>query len=408
MNDIGIEKPKKFAEIVKWFSTRNDEQLANRCKAGAPILSSKDYAEISREWKKEEHGPRTLLLHWLLYILDRRKGGEIIWNKKTAERIISIMDANDPVEEAKRLPNERVAGYPLDWYLVVRTIKYLKDYDLDLVDFLSKNINSPPDDELADFVAKVSFLLYLLSYDTKSGNLGNFKKEELSEKLENLKNQTFQLHQNRFERWLRNDRYNVNKRLWCALRDNFAIIGCANQAPEGSGWKDWANLWLEWLKKLPMFRGKEPEKISKLLMPYLEIVADVWNDRFRQNVISSILPTDEGIGARQIRELYETLWSKNYPPEDYYPMQTDIAYEFAPRMCVKCEWYSLREVCPFGSFKERDKMCHKDKNKYCSLLAFTLGWVIECKPDDCVITQDKLWGNNSLVLCKLASPHCQK
>ncbi len=54
---------------------------------------------------------------------------------------------------------------------------------------------------------------------------------------------------------------------------------------------------------------------------------------------------EEEIGAREIWGLYERLWQDNNfnKKEEYFPMQADVGFSFAPMMCSNAD--ANPEIC---------------------------------------------------------------
>jgi len=104
-----------------------------------------------------------------------------------------------------------------------------------------------------------------------------------------------------------------------------------------------------------------------------------------------------------MRQLFQKLWKSSnnaFSSTEYYPMQTDIAFDFARKMCNQENPKVCLKLCPFGKFKERNSLCVKDKNKKCPLLLYTCGYVNNCEPSDCIIIENKeLWDNEKLKIC---------
>ena len=185
------------------------------------------------------------------------------------------------------------------------------------------------------------------------------------------------------------------KRLWCALRDDL----------RGS---DFGEAW-----------GDGFPQDTRVLLPYLEITADLWNERFRKyavapwagDVLKDAPNSDydlDNIGAWEIRGLYRALWDKEgLPKSDYFPMQTDIAFDFAPKMCDNSETNPkvCANWCPFGKFDEGDKLCAGSElqqggaGKKCPLLLYTCGLVRDCRPDECYIRNERLKEKGNLAVC---------
>jgi hypothetical protein len=311
--------------------------------------------------------------------------------------------------------------FPVDKYLAVRTLCVLKSHDLSLVRFLKSVHTNWRQTQLwadpaADFVAKVSFAAYLLSYrnpiDKSRYELVRRLRQDpkqLAQAIDSDRERLSNLVEKgevkaEFDRWRTKERGKnrptegpgamyFGKRLWCALRDDLRESFFEN------AWGD----------------GFPSDKDS--LLPHLEITADLWNERFRKNAVApwakDVLDfgyhNTEKIGAWEVRGLYLKLWQlKEFPKRNYFPMQTDIAFDFAPRMCdasvTKPE--VCTNLCPFGGFRDWRKLCVGNEprkgndGKYCPLLLYTCGHERDCRPDGCFMLTRGLMEDQRPTICR--------
>ena len=451
-----MDKLVEFAKIVQWFDGMVYSQESPAWFPGTTGY----YDRRRRDWTQDEN----ILIHWLCYIVDRQSDVKAIWTRGVdafAGVVDRLRNCGNGTEEIVRLLGTEISphkpkksrtesrgeerqsaeakgpkmwkftcGYnekeevgftprfPVDKYLVVRTLCLLKPYGLSLVGFLknvydkweSRQIRLSENDTAADFVAKVSFAAYLLSYrDPLSKNDYGLVHQlssdpgRLSEKINSYREEFNQIVAGKdvvaeFDRWKGTEKnpgamYSA-KRLWCALRDDLRR-------------SDFNTVW----------GAFHVDKDS--LLPHLEITADLWNDRFRKKAIApwakdvldsgSYNSTD--IGAWEIRGLYKRLWQddpKRFLKDQYFPMQTDIAFDFAPKMCDRSE--TSPEVCtnwcPFGKFNEGNRLCigdtlrQGDAAKKCPLLLYTCGHVCDCKPNGCFIRTERLKEAERVVICE--------
>jgi hypothetical protein len=450
-----MDKLVEFAKIVQWSDGMVYSQESPAWFPGATGY----YDRRRRDWTQDEN----ILIHWLCYIVDRQSDVKAIWTRGVdafAGVVDRLRNCGNGTEEIVRLlgteisphkpkksgtesrdeerqaaeakgpkmwkfncgynENEREVGFtprfPVDKYLVVRTLCLLKPYGLSLVGFLknvhdkweSRQVRLSENDTAADFVAKVSFAAYLLSYkDPLSKNDYRLVHQlssdpgRLSEKINSYREEFNQIVASEdvaaeFDRWKGTAEkpgamYSA-KRLWCALRDDL------RRSDFSTAWGD----------------GFPSDRDS--LLPHLEITADLWNERFRKYAVADwakdILDSKynlEHIGAWEIRGLYKELWvKKGFSKNNYFPMQTDIAFDFAPRMCdasvTKPE--VCTSLCPFGEFRDGMKLCVGDElckgndRKYCPLLLYTCGHERDCRPDGCYIRTERLKETKRIVICE--------
>jgi len=434
------DKLETFAQIIRWFDIMVYDQEKRDVFPGAT-----GYYDSNREKWTPDHN---ILIHWLCYIVNRQSNVKAIWTRGAdafagmVERLgtcgakpQNVIEALAGQEMGPGTTNEdgdpKMLGfacgedkkvsftphYRTDKYLIVRTLYLLKSYNLSLVEFMktackkweNRKIHLREDDSNADFAAKLSFAGYLLSYRDpmgkgKSGFVDRLREtSELPKVLDAYDKRLSGFVQGRelqseFDSWRGRvpkrrpgAMYTKAKRLWCALRDDIRLNGLSGVW--GTGFPDEGSL-----------------------LPYLEITADVWNDRFRKNAVSDwandLLGSQcdkEHIGAWEIRRLYDMLWEgERFPKQDYFPMQTDIAFDFAPKMCDVSETHPeiCRKWCPFGVFEEGDGLCiggERDADtKKCPLLLYTCGLIRNCKPKSrgCYIRDAKLGKARNVVVCR--------
>jgi len=476
-----IDNLKKFAIIMRWLDNIrwNQESLAiNKNQLLFKGSHSQGYYKKKMEvWNEKQKAQFNILIHWLCYITDRQTPTDIIWTKGV-DAFAGLIDVFDSNEDLSIILKEKIGeiapkktkktkgrqdkasddnkdskmhklncGYQengeevgftprfsLDKYLVIRTLCLLKEYGLNLAQFMREvykklsGVSLINGSSEADFIAKISFAGYLLSYnnshkyDIENGDMFfdqtkdkdsiyclNDMSDDLINKIRNYKNWLNSIinDKNKFEQaWKKwklielkrkgkggrkekpGDMY-FQKRLWCALRDNIRYK---------KQFEDFKNAW-----------GNNFSFESPKLMPYLEITADIWNERFRKNCLltlaKEILAKNnlEDINALHLRNLYNKLWDCTaLKEEEYYPMQTDVAFDFAPRMCNRSKTNPdiCSNLCPFGEFTERLKLCIGDEKYKCPLALFACGYIKNCIPNECPIKNDNLWRKEDMSICK--------
>lgn len=160
--------------------------------------------------------------------------------------------------------------------------------------------------------------------------------------------------------------------MWCCLRD-YKV-----------GW--FHDIYCEAIRK--KFESPEAESIIKfwkeLALDQLELPGDSWttNEIFKNKLLSKLIDfsLEESITTPQIvRTFYEQM---KVHPNDFYPAQMDVLFDFLQRMCIKGGCM----LCPFGKFGA-DLVCNPSNGKkMCPVLGYCCGYRVWCqKAETCPI-----------------------
>lgn len=328
---------------------------------------------------KELQPAQKILIHWLIYITNRGKQADILWEKNTPKikELVARYFADSLLEkeEVKELcekheKENKIGAFPADLESIKRTLILLLEYDKDIIGFITRKLPEWKKKYPEKFCARIAFSLYLLSYK----NVGSFaksekwrrkKQDELNKEMEDVKdtlsdNDKFE---KQFERWY-GQRW--HKRIWAALRDYKKFISLKDIFINGVTDQTNKKIWKKDFNK------------------QLELPGDIWNVRFFENCIRPIAEK-MGIRGRKAPEVVRNLWEKirSKCPESY-PEQFDISFDFAPRMCEK----NLCAICPFGSNGVK-LICIPTEDKYCPVALTCCGYVVKCsdKQNKCLLEE---------------------
>ena len=348
-----------------------------------PVIKNPSYEALPPEQR--------LLVHWLCYITDRQrpyrqvwdKGGQIfstIVNDYTSKRFPILPEGTiksflnnyrDMKSDKKVKPFVSVdegksitytPRYGSDLKSIIRTLTILLKYDKNFAQFIDKQIRLWKEED--EPLVHVAYALDLLTYRNK---ISIQKANELLTSKEKF--------QRNLKKW---NRTKGHKRLWAALRDY--------RKPGGLFFKD--------LKE-----ALDPELASvwasdRFPLNQLELPGDIWNERMNKNLVIN-LAEKAGIEVKRrknykespliARLIYEKIKTKN---SKYYPERLDVSFDFAPRMCDRCN-EGMYKVCPFG--EGSSKICYKEKEngeeKYCPVTLITCGYLKNCDPEGCPILE---------------------
>lgn len=316
---------------------------------------------------KELQPTQKILIHWLIYITNRGKQADVLWEKNTPkikELVVRYFADGLSEKEVKELcekheKENKIGAFPADLESIKRTLILLLEYDKDIIGFITKKLSQWEKKYPEKFCARIAFSLYLLSYKgvgslAKSKERRRQNQDGLNKEMEDVKdtlsdNDKFE---KQFERWY-GQRW--HKRTWAALRDYKKSISLKDIFINGMTDQTNKKIWGEDFTR------------------QLELPGDLWNARFFENCIR---PIAEEMGTRGtkapkvVRNLWEKIRSKC--PESY-PEQFDISFEFTPRMCNK----KLCAICPFGSNGAK-LICIPTKDKYCPVALSSCGYVAKC------------------------------
>lgn len=324
-----------------------------------------------------------ILAHWLIYITDRGKRAEVLWENSTLkikELVVRYFGEDLSKKEQvtqlceKYEKENKIQAFPSDLESIKRTLILLLDYDKDIINFMTRRLSEWETKYPKNSCPRIAFSLYLLSYKDV-GSLAWKKQwreqnqDKLNEKMEETKdilNDDAEFEEE-FKEWYAGSK-RWHKRLWAALRDykKFRLLSEIFI----KGIKDQVNqeVWIEDFTK------------------QLELPGDIWNIRFFEKCIK---PIAENMGVslkgkkapKVVRDLWERIRSKC--PESY-PEQLDITFDFGPRMCEK----KLCDICTFGPSGAKS-ICIPSGDKYCPVALISCGYIVKCIGDQgkCVIKE---------------------
>jgi hypothetical protein len=387
--------------IIKWL----DEARWSETSSSSPIPGPV-FASLSDSGK--------ILTHWLAYITDQQRSWEDVWflggpvfaeicesyNQSTnGQDVINLLKSytkvnpdvkkKDDVFSSKK---QRIQVQLIDYtprfgshlVSIARVLRVLVDYDKSLAAFITSNANfvfagkNINDDSI---VARIAFLLYLISYDDIPSGLTSYTKqsEEFIQDMEFNYDYVKNLLVNKenledlYQWWLINKRF--HKRLWAAFR---------NYIKPGSRYAD------IFLKSLNSVGGSAISNFiinnRSEVVSQLELPGDIWNLRFNKFLFG-----DEIARPADLREYYKKLNSPQNQMRGYYPEQFDVSWDFAPRMCDAAQ----ESLCPFKNGNKLKEYClcyngDKPNGRRCSITKILCGYETFCYPDKCPILNNPL------------------
>ena len=382
LNSASLEKKNTISDIWKviyWMDNIRWNQ------DNVIILNKHEpYKKLSREYQ--------ILVHWLCYITDRMRTAEQVWDrggyifselvtdyvKPDSRSFYTLFTENKYLVKnktgkmsrfySKNINQSYAPRFPKDLESILRTLYLLRDYDKSLIKYI--NLNREHWENNNDDIGRISFLLYCLTYEKVEG-FHNFEKKEFIERMDIVKNKlqnSLTNFEDRYSKWNRSNRYH-NKRLWAALRDYIKYEEYSFYFQENV-----------------LNSSIDLDKLSQLEFP-----GDVWNKRFANRLLKEYLENQKIDGRRifsqsnsslSLRLMYEWI-KKQKTPENLYPEQFDISFDFAPRMCEN----NLCFICPFGE-NGSTSICLKelsDGKKLCPVILVTCGYKYICDPKNCPI-----------------------
>ncbi len=335
---------------------------------------------VEKVIKTEKLEPRQkILIHWLIYITDRGKRADVLWEKNTPkikELVVRYFaDGLSEKEEVKKLcekheKENKIRAFPADLESIKRTLTLLLEYDKDIISFITRKLSKWETNYPEEFCPRIAFSLYLLSYKgvgslAKSKMLREQNQDGLNEEMKDVKdalsdNDKFE---KQFERWY-GQRW--HKRTWAALRDYKKFRPLRDTFITGINVQTNKDIW------------------RKDFTKQLELPGDIWNARFFKNCIRPIAKK-MGIKGSEAPKVARALWEKirSKCPESY-PEQFDISFDFTPRMCEK----NLCAICPFGSNGAK-LICIPTEDKYCPVALTCCGYIVKCdgNQEKCIIKE---------------------
>lgn len=369
------EKLIKIWKVISWLDDKRWNQVERPDAFVEKVINAKELQPTQK-----------ILIHWLIYITDRVKKADVLWEtspakvKKLVVEYFSkdLSEKEQVIELCKKYEKENeIRAFPADLESIKRTLILLLEYDKDIISFITRRLSEWEKKYPDTFCPRIAFSLYLLSYKdvgslARSGEQRRQNQDELNEKTEEatgLLKDDGQFEEE-FEEWY-DGKYNGskrwnNKRTWAALRDYKKFISLKSIFINGVTDQTNKKIWKKDFNK------------------QLELPGDIWNVRFFENCIRPIAEK-MGIRGRKAPEVVRNLWEKirSKCPESY-PEQFDISFDFAPRMCEK----NLCAICPFGSNGVK-LICIPTEDKYCPVALTCCGYVVKCsdKQDKCLLEE---------------------
>lgn len=393
-NIIDIFKITAFLDEARWSSIDNYSTIDYDC------------CNLS--------GEKKLLVHYLLYVMDRQMPYERIWS--LGGRIFSHI-VNDYItngtstfvwsKDSNSTAHVQTAGESIKFYAKtskgdeyfqsrfvstdyksIYTTLYILEHvsNKNLVDFLKKVADRYKENK-DEIIYRLAFALYLLTYECKQRK----HKEKLEDYLKTLNGEA-EKQRVKVQKYLSNDTADVDndykvfcnkqkyyaKRLWCSLRDYL-------KSPEYN--KELRNA----LDGILTYNIED-------CFTQLELPGDVWNNN--NNFTECLFANTESEGRPKSWCLNKHLREKFNAPDSGitvgYPEQFDVTFSLAPMMCSKLDC----EYCPYGillfhkidgkSIKHHfNELCADNPQKFCPIVLYSTGYKYRCV------------GNEKCILCKL-------
>jgi hypothetical protein len=341
-----------------------------------------------KRWKQEKIRPDTfvekileadelqpaqkVLVHWLIYITDRGKLADMLWENSTPKiKELVVRYFNESVSRKEQVAElwekyekeNKVRAFPADLESIKRTLILLLDYSKNIIKFMTRGLSKWANDHPKEFCPRVAFSLYILSYrDVQSlaqkDELREQNQGQLNKKIEEAKSilNTDAKFEEEFKEWYCGSK-RWHKRTWAALRDykksrlllEILIKGIQAQADQDVWRKDFTK--------------------------QLELPGDIWNTRFFEKCIKPIAENMEvPLKGKKTPSVVRDLWRKieSKCPESY-PEQLDITFDFVPRMCDK----KFCAVCPLGPDGAK-LICIPSEDRYCPVALISCGYIVKC------------------------------
>ncbi|MHC5061857.1 MAG: hypothetical protein ACYTFK_12325 [Planctomycetota bacterium] len=349
----------KIFNVISWLDNRRWELERPNVFPGNFVKGVINAPELKPEQK--------ILIHWLIYITDRVKKADVLWetsSNKIKSLVVEYFNKNlsekeQVIELCKKYEKKNeIRAFPADLESIIRTLIILLGYNKNIIAFITRKLSEWEADDPDRFCPRISFSLYLLSYKdvgslARSRERRENNKVALNKKTEEamaILNNDYQF-EKEFDKWYKQ---RWHKRTWAALRDykkfkplkNIFIDGMTNQTNK--------NIWRKDFNK------------------QLELPGDIWNIRFFENCIK---PIAQDMGIRgDARRVVRKLWEEIKPecPESY-PEQFDVSFDFTPRMCQK----NLCDICPFGPNGVK-LICIPTEGKYCPVALACCEYIVKC------------------------------
>jgi hypothetical protein len=368
MEEINNGKLINLFKVITWF----DEKRWNQ-----EIIQDTFYRQVLNDNTLQPE--QKILIHWLIYITDRGKRADILWEKNTClikklvvnyfqNTVKNTEDVDELFKEHNDDKSKQIWAYPADLESIRRTLILLLDYDKNIINFMTRKLSDWKSNYPENFIPRIAFSLYLLSYkDVGAKARTKDLKEKSRDILNEIMNKAKSILDNNddfekeFKDWYHGDK-RWHKRVWAALRD----------------YKKYEQLFNVFMK------GIKSEDIQKIwrenFCNQLELPGDIWNIRFFEKCIKPIandlrLSLRGKNAPRVIRELWEKI-----KPQESYPEQFDITFDFTSRMCNR----NFCVICPFGCGAEMICIPSGDK-KYCPVALIACGYIVKCDDNKCII-----------------------
>lgn len=332
----------------------------------------------------ELRSSQKILIHWLIYILNRGKRAEPLWNNmtsgakalvkaycgsdvKTASHVSKLVNKYKKVKKKNGKTandnNDKISGFPADIESIRRTLILLLNYDKDIVHFITRRLAEWKSKYPREFLPRAAFSLFLLSY----GNVGTLaRKDDLvkdnsARLLDDIKKAKSILEddaefEKEFKQWYVSEK-RWHKRLWAGLRDYKKSVRLATIFKEGIADSKNRRAWEGYFNR------------------QLELPGDMWNLEFFKHCLKPIAE-HVGIGHKgSAPKVVRGLWSKvRSQCPDTHPEQLDVTFDFTPRMC-------RQELCSFCIFGPNGAgaLCNPKKGNLCPVALASCGYQVICK-----------------------------
>ena len=120
------------------------------------------------------------------------------------------------------------------------------------------------------------------------------------------------------------------------------------------------------------------QRERKPVLCSLELPGDTWNLAFNQKLFDGKVnhPSD-------LRRYYKQLRANGRLPDDFYPEQFDISFDFAQQMCDRGE----ESLCPFKNSSKLMEYClgNSGEGRLCPVTRILCGYESRCSPSECPI-----------------------
>lgn len=145
-------------EVISWLDNKRWKQEVER-----PDTFVKQILQIG-----ELQPAQKILAHWLIYITDRGKQADILWENNTPKikELVVRYSGEDLVEKeqitklCKEFEEEnKIQAFPADLESIKRTLILLLEYDKDIINFMTKRLSEWKIKYKENFCPRIAFSL---------------------------------------------------------------------------------------------------------------------------------------------------------------------------------------------------------------------------------------------------------